>query len=402
MNFLHYNYKLMKVGNLIPLSRNCGFPKKLLFHLLRIVCLAFATWYLLMSIFYFAYVDRSTTEALLKFTNGVVYIGIVIRMVLYYGYDYKTIKIINYVNEHFKKSSNTGLKEISINNLINAANFVSLTQTVVSFIAGIVFAFVPVIYRKEPISLWYPYDANSSPYYELSHIYQIICQFIICYYYNITDAFYICVVLATAGQFQILSWEMENVCYSALISSGFDAKTIQSFKHHIPNSNEIENGGDFYEIFDFMQTQQFRDVLKMKIVQIIEYHKNVLTLCDFLENFLSVGLLLMFLSILGNSVFIMFGLSVTESLANRSQMVTYFLASAIQSFLAAFTSDYLLQESRKLQFSLYSTPWYLCPRETKALFLLVHLNLQRDIGISLGKFVMFDLGAYSWVENPRK
>nr|XP_022917663.1 uncharacterized protein LOC111426967 [Onthophagus taurus] len=223
-------------------------------------------------------------------------------------------------------------------------NLASLIWGVSSFFAANLFTAFPIFIGKEPIPLWYPYNSSASPYFELSHIFQFLAQNSMWYNYNILDIFYITIVVITAGQFKILTWELENICFSSLLASGYDKQRILHFQETLANSNGITEHDKCLDIYQFMLTDEYVKQFRIKIIKVVNFHRDILDFCDKLENFLATSLLMMFLSILSHCVLILYGTSLSTSMIHRLQMAVYFFSAVVESFLVAYPSDFLFEQ----------------------------------------------------------
>ncbi|XP_022917691.2 odorant receptor 83a-like [Onthophagus taurus] len=403
--YLYYNLKIMRFTSMLDLDKNSSLSFKIWCYFWR----SFSTLTVSYAII-FSMMDLITTESPLMskspvFLNMSVNATLATRLIFFYTFCKKTTKLVQLMFETFTYSTQTGLIEKTMHSYVKKTNVGFLIWFTIGNIGAQMYMVTPLIMEEErslPMPLWRPYEATKSPFYELTFLFEVISNFILIFHVTTTDILFSTMTHITAGQYELLAWEFEHVCYTPLLEFGFTKDDILTFKRLLPNNcNRKEMSDEDYGLYNRIvkvtQTESYNHSLCLNFVRLIQQHNKLIHFSEEMEKFWSILLIPMLLIA---QVYLTFEVHLILNSKDSTvtlQALEYILPIFLEITLISFAGESLLQRSMNLRTSLYTAPWYLCGSRFKKLFSIVLMRCSRDAFITIGGFTPNGLESYTWM-----
>ncbi|RZC41931.1 7tm 6 domain containing protein, partial [Asbolus verrucosus] len=213
--------------------------------------------------------------------NTVIYTSLFTNFILFY---YKSDDLVNFVqniNNNFADGTDNGIEQISMKQSANVSDKLAYywtTSTILGSLAPTIF-YLTWGNKNLPIPAWFPYDYQKSPQYEFTYMWQVFALINLGTIYGTTDMIYLCITILMAQQFKILSSNVKNYFYKALIRAGVSRSTAIKLSK---NLNDEDNSP--------------------------KHHQMLLHYCDDINNLMSTFLLMKLAGTTFNLIFIAFSL----------------------------------------------------------------------------------------------
>ncbi|CAL7941822.1 unnamed protein product [Xylocopa violacea] len=213
--------------------------------------------------------------------------------------------------------------------------------------------------RKFLIRMEFPFDATTSPYYEIILVMQFILESFIVYLAATSIALIAALILHVGSQIEVFCQNLQGISC-------------------------------IYE-------KEESRVLAMK--EIVVKHERIIRLSKKVETIFSYISLYQFLSNTLVICFISFILVISLHTEQATVLIVkcfpYYIAINCEAFILCYTGEYLTSKSETITKSAYNFLWYdLKPQEARSI-LLVILRSQKQLTLTAGKFVSLSLEAFA-------
>ncbi|KAJ3663591.1 hypothetical protein Zmor_007838 [Zophobas morio] len=194
-------------------------------------------------------------------------------------------------------------------------------------------------HRRLPFLAWYPYNAQMSPYYEITYVYQIISISYLTLVHVNVDTLVSAFNVYTGCQFDLLK--------DSLIKIGDDSKTCR-----------VDNN----------------------VTRCIEHHKEILNFVDNCNQFFNWILFLQFF-ISGVSIGItMFQLTLVVPFSNEFySLLSYGVAIIVEIFMYCWFGNEVQVKSDTLSYAAFECDWTDLPQDIKRKLLFFTMNLLQPV-----------------------
>ncbi|XP_076757262.1 uncharacterized protein LOC143427217 [Xylocopa sonorina] len=220
--------------------------------------------------------------------------------------------------------------------------------------------------RKFLIRMEFPFDATSSPQYEIILVTQFILESLIVYLAATTIALIAALILHVGSQIEVFCQNLQEIsCIDEKEESRILAMKEIVVKHEriIRLSKKVET------IFSYISLYQFLSNTLM-----IKFKK---------FNFINVIYM------------IMKSLHTEQATILIVKCFPYYIAINCEAFILCYTGEYLTSKSETITKSVYNFLWYnLKPQEARSI-LLVILRSQKQLKLTAGKFISLSLEAFA-------
>nr|XP_022917664.1 uncharacterized protein LOC111426968 [Onthophagus taurus] len=128
----------------------------------------------------------------------------------------------------------------------------------------------------------------------------MFCNIVLVFHVTTTDILFTTMTHVTAGQYELLAWEFEHVCYTPLLEYGFTKDDILTFKRMLPNNcsrkeMSVEDYGLYNRIVTVMQTESYNHRICINFARLIKQHSKLIHFSKEMEKFWSILLIPMIL-----------------------------------------------------------------------------------------------------------
>ncbi|RZB39518.1 7tm 6 domain containing protein [Asbolus verrucosus] len=272
----------------------------------------------------------------------------------------RNIKLI----KHLMATLNTDMfqpKTIQQKMLIKPAlNFWKLVYNIFTAAGGpltSLWVFLPLLTKTKkialPVSVWYPYDIQASPMYEITYLYQIVSVFyIVVAIYNI-DMLISALMMYTGAQCDILCDNLRNLEDNE--SRNFNRKLIDCIRHHQEILIFAENCNEFF---------------------------NLIFLGQFFGSSVLIALIL-FRLVLNNQSYI--------QIFTHFLLVTFYM---VQIFTYCWFGNEVQVKSRQIPYSVFESDWVQHSLEIRKSMIIFVIRSHRPVKLSAFNLFYLSLDVY--------
>ncbi|RZC37653.1 7tm 6 domain containing protein [Asbolus verrucosus] len=190
-----------------------------------------------------------------------------------------------------------------------------------------------------PYFAWYPYDTKTSPFYEVTYAYQIMCTFF------------------TA---------MTSVCIDTLIAS-----------------LNMYVGTQFDLLCDDLRNLRDEEDVNKKLISCIKHHKEILSFATNCNKFFNWILFLQFFMSAISLGLTMFQLTVVPSFSNEFySLVFYFNAVFVEIFMYCWFGNEVEVKSSKIIYAVFECDWFQMSHQTKKVMIFFVSRCQKPVKVS--------------------
>nr|XP_022902952.1 odorant receptor 83a-like [Onthophagus taurus] len=240
-----------------------------------------------------------------------------------------------------------------------------------------------------PLPLWYPYDWKSSPKYELTYFTQSLTQYFMGFSYGASDMFFVCVGFMIGSQFEFLSFELENVVFTALLQQNVSKQDVVRFKNDL-FAKQINLG-----MLKIIETEKFKSDLNEILKNWVRNHQVLMKICEETENFFAPLHLPNVMLGISYNIFIMYSIVVSKSFNSTTySLIEYIMISHTQLFCLTFIGQKLTTSSEMVLDSFWKSPWYLCDKKIQKTLLIIQIKLKKPILLTAWKFFPMALSTF--------
>ncbi|XP_026670822.1 uncharacterized protein LOC108626688 [Ceratina calcarata] len=213
--------------------------------------------------------------------------------------------------------------------------------------------------RKFLIRMEFPFEATTSPTYEIILVIQFLCELLIVYGAATLIGLTTALILHIGSQLDVLCERLTKISLS----------------------NEKD------------------EIRKNAITEFITKHQKIIILSQNVERIFSYISLYQFLSNMMVICFISFVLAVSFRTGQAAGLIMkcfpYYVAINCEAFILCYTGEYLTSKSGVITKAVYNSLWYdLKPQEAR-LILLIIMRSQKQLTLTAGKFVDLSLEAFA-------
>ena len=350
--------KMMKLVGLWPINYDQFLSKKVQKFKISTVLnvIYYGMWYcvaLHMAIFHVIAVYQKTQsgstaeDIIMLLLQTYIYISMIL-LIMYFNYFIVDIKeAVAFLVKNFKHRSAPGISFVSMDKCFNYTRKFTIFWIAGCSIGTLHWTLSPIISRdfsRLPFQIWYPFDLNVSPNYELAYIGQILGQLQVGVVYGCTSSLFVAFVSLTCGQFDIFFCSLRNIQNTALLKCGGHLKDLQQLQE---DHFRIQDWPIIFYIAEEKQ-ENLKDYDKLKplktelepflneaLVECIEHHLTILSFSKKIEKIFCLYNLLSTTT----SIFLM---CVLAYLASTFDITNFNLISVGQYFLLSNAHSFLL------------------------------------------------------------
>ncbi|XP_071057154.1 putative odorant receptor 85e [Onthophagus taurus] len=335
-------------------------------------------------------IDKIAVEVM----NSVIFLSSVIRINYFYFREDNLKNLVKLINDNFKRTTNTGFSEKTITFYDKLNRNIVLIWSIAVFFTGQFMALLPIFFisktgRVLPLPLWYPYDWKSSPKYELTYFTQSLTQYFMGFSYGASDMFFVCVGFMIGSQFEFLSFELENVVFTALLQQNVSKQDVVRFKNDLFDK-QINLG-----MLKIIETEKFKSDLNEILKNWVRNHQVLMKICEETENFFAPLHLPNVMLGISYNIFIMYSIVVSKSFNSTTySLIEYIMISHTQLFCLTFIGQKLTTSSEMVLDSFWKSPWYLCDKKIQKTLLIIQIKLKKPILLTAWKFFPMALSTF--------
>ncbi|KAJ3661817.1 hypothetical protein Zmor_006199 [Zophobas morio] len=194
--------------------------------------------------------------------------------------------------------------------------------------------------HRLPLLVWYPYTTESSPLYEITYIYQLMCSYFICIINISVDTLIAALNMYIGAQCDILCDNLKNI------------------NHHMGTVNS-----------------QWR--------KCIAHHKEILKFADNSQKFFNWIVLIQFFTSAVSIAFTMFQLTVVAPFSSEFySFIFYLLSVTVEIFMYCWFGNQVEVKSSNICYAAFESQWVEADEDTKSIILFFNLRCQNPIKMS--------------------
>ncbi|XP_967841.2 putative odorant receptor 85e [Tribolium castaneum] len=241
--------------------------------------------------------------------------------------------------------------------------------------------------KNLPMVVWYPYDPNKTPYFQLTYIWEIFCISNLGLIYAVLDLVFPCIAIVLGQQFKILASNFKNNVYRALVDSEVSEKIVQIFSKNLHNDSFNE------EIFEIMNSAKFKKNNARYFRKNVKHHQQLLQYCADVSDILSIFLMGKVSAAIFNTLFMAFSLITTGNRAMIFGLGSYMVSTSIELLIYTYSGQVLTQNA-DIVGTLYESPWYMCDVHFQRTFHIVQMRASKIVNVKAGNYFTMSASSY--------